>query len=649
MNIVIRIIVISFIIILPSILFTQETVQSEGDLSLESLLNVKISTAAKFDQTMSEVPASVTIITSEEIDQFGYRTLSEVLSNINGFYTSNDRNYEYIGARGFSRPTDYNDRILLLLDGHTLNENFYGSSGIGFDLGINMDNIDRIEIVRGPGSVVYGTGAMFAVINIITKKGITTDGVKLSIEGGNPGRIQGSVVYGKNFGDDLDIVFSGIAGDIKGDNLYYDEYNNPPDNDGISRNLDWEKYIGIQSTIDYHSFTFSGHLVSRKKGVPTGAYGIIFNDDRAQTLDERGFLELKYDGKIGTDKNIMVRGYFDHYYYNGKYPNDILNGDANYGKWVGSEIQFRWDIETSNRLTMGVEYKNSIQAKYHLWDIDTTYFENNFPYHNFSFYIQDEIQALENVFVTIGMRRDAYSTGGKATTPRLGVIYNPIKTGTLKLLYGEAFRFPNVYETSYEDYFSGHIANPNLKPEKITTAEIIWEQRLADILLGTLSLFNYNMRDLIDSDTVRFNNTGHIRTNGLEISLNARLSTGINCYGNYTFQDAKYLGIGNQQLTNSPNHLLNFGFRVPILKNISTTTQLHYESERQTVYDTKTKPFLTTNVNLSFHPLWDRFELSILARNIFNVKYKIPGGYEHTQPAIQQDGRTLTAKINFKI
>jgi len=166
------------------------------DYSLEELLNIEICTAAKCEQRIMEAPSSVTIITSEDIERYGYQTLEDVLKSIGGFYVSNDRNYGYVGVRGFSRPTDYNNRILLLLNGHTLNDRVYGSAFIDATVGIDLSHIERIEIVRGPGSALYGTSAMFAVMNIITKPGADVDGLKLSIETGSYGRIQGGLAFG---------------------------------------------------------------------------------------------------------------------------------------------------------------------------------------------------------------------------------------------------------------------------------------------------------------------------------------------------------------------------------------------------------------------------------------------------------------------
>jgi len=148
----------------------QTVEQDIQNVSLDSLLNIQISTAAKYEQTSREAASSVTIITADDIQCYDYQTLDEALRSVRGFYTRYDRNYMYLGVRGFSRPADYGSRVLLLINGHTVNENFYSSAFIGTDFCFDMNMIERIEIVRGPGSALYGNAAMFSVINIITTK-----------------------------------------------------------------------------------------------------------------------------------------------------------------------------------------------------------------------------------------------------------------------------------------------------------------------------------------------------------------------------------------------------------------------------------------------------------------------------------------------
>jgi len=135
-----------------------------ADRALDSLLNTRISSASKYSQTAAEAPASVTIVTADEIRLHGYTDLEELLESVRAMYITNDHNYAYLGTRGFSRPADYNSRVLLMVDGHTVNEKLWGGAGIGSDFPLNLDAVERIEIVRGPGSVIMHTHRDVAMV-----------------------------------------------------------------------------------------------------------------------------------------------------------------------------------------------------------------------------------------------------------------------------------------------------------------------------------------------------------------------------------------------------------------------------------------------------------------------------------------------------
>ena len=113
----------------------------------------------------------MTIVTAEDIRTFGWRTLAEALTSVRGFYTTNDRNYTYVGVRGFGRPSDYNNRVLVLVNGHRFNDNVYDQALVGNEFPIDLALVERIEIIRGPGSALYGTSAFFAVINVVAASG----------------------------------------------------------------------------------------------------------------------------------------------------------------------------------------------------------------------------------------------------------------------------------------------------------------------------------------------------------------------------------------------------------------------------------------------------------------------------------------------
>src|SRR5258708_17332257 len=139
------------------------------DLPLDALLNTRISTAAKYEQRVTDVPASVTVITAEEIARNGWHTLAEALAFVPGVTLTYDRAYTYLGLRGVGLPGDYNNRFLILLNGEPMLDGVAGAIDTGTALGVALSTLARIEFVRGPGSVLYGSGAKFRLINLRVK------------------------------------------------------------------------------------------------------------------------------------------------------------------------------------------------------------------------------------------------------------------------------------------------------------------------------------------------------------------------------------------------------------------------------------------------------------------------------------------------
>jgi iron complex outermembrane receptor protein len=622
------------------------------DISLDSLLNIQITTASKYWQTTSDAPASVTIITSKEIERYGYRTLDEVLASVRGFYTSYDRNYSYIGVRGFSRPTDYNNRLLLLLNGHSMNETVYGAASGGTDFVLPLSAIDHIEIVRGPGSSLYGTSAMFAVVNIITNNGAMFDGMLFRGELGSFGMKKASFHLGNEFDFGLNLSLSGTVGDVDGQDLYFAEFDSDSTNSGVANNLDWDKFFGVFSNVEYKSFTLLGFYSKREKGIPTASYFTIFNNPNSHTFDSRSFLDAQYKYFVSDDKTISARGYYDMYAYNGQFayePDD--NFEFTDGKWWGGELQFRWDVVANNRIVVGSEWKKTESADFR-YRMGSLYFSRNTPFSVFSAFLQDEFQFSKNLFVTVGIRRDNYSTVGSSTNPRGAIVYHPLKNSTIKFLYGEAFRAPNPYEMMYEDSSTQHIRSRNLQPEKIRTEELVLEHRFSDEVFVVASLYEYRVNDLIDTkmnddSSTQFQNVDETEALGLELETNIRLKNGLRSYFNYATQHTDDENT-HQRLSNSPQHIFKSGISYTFPYHIIGAVECYYETERITVFETTTRPYALTNFHCSTVQFADHLKLALLVRNVFDVRYANPGGYEHTQPSILQDGRNFTFIVEYK-
>lgn len=648
---------------LPSDSLAQEREPDPG-MYLDSLLNIKINTAAKHMQTSAEAPASITIITSSDIEQYGYRTLDEAVARVRGFYTTYDRNYTFIGVRGFSRPSDYNNRILLLLNGHTLNDNFYGSALIGSETAIDMNSIDRIEVVRGPGSALYGSGAMFAVINIITKTGLTLDGVHAAADIGSFGRRTGSVTYGKKLDNNLDLTLSLLATRTDGQDLFFPEFADDTETQGIARNADWERSFGTRASLLWNNLSFEGFYSNREKGIPTASFETIFGDPRAQTGDERGFASLKYAKDLSPSHGIMVRGYYDWYHYNGTYPYESLFWDATDGHWFGGEVQYRWDPSASHRLIFGAEAVYNPRSDYRTYDEETTYFIDNFPYSLYSLFAQDEFQISAELLLTLGLRLDHHSKIGTSFVPRASLVYTTEAAGTLKFLFGEAFRNPNMYELNYYDLFTDFIANHELDREHIRTFEFVWERRFGEIFHSAASLYYYRMENLIDptadpdSPQLQHQNIGTAVARGLEWEFGFRFNPSTHGFVSIGHQLAE-TEVSGMELTNSPSNMVRAGLTHSLTRLVSLAYEWRYQSRRRTVAGSFTSPFSTLDATLRIHPFkneslalpaWlERVEAVFLVRNLFDRSYSTPGGLEHLQASLQQDGRSFAVRIEVEL
>jgi outer membrane receptor for ferrienterochelin and colicins len=166
----------------------QPTQDDLGKESMEDLVKMNVDSdygATKFLQKAEDAASSISVVTADEIQKHGYRTLAEVLKSVSGFYVINDRNYSYVGVRGLSVPGDYNARILFLVDGHRVNDNIFDGAYVSTEFPVDIDLIERIEIIRGPDSSAYGTGAFAAVINVITKRGRDLKALEFSAEAGS--------------------------------------------------------------------------------------------------------------------------------------------------------------------------------------------------------------------------------------------------------------------------------------------------------------------------------------------------------------------------------------------------------------------------------------------------------------------------------
>jgi iron complex outermembrane receptor protein len=635
-----------------------------SEASLEELMKIKVQSvygASKYLQKVTQAPAAVTILDAEEIKKHGYRTLADALRSVRGLYVTYDRNYSYVGVRGFNRPGDYNTRILLLVDGHRTNENVYELTYFGTEFPIDIDLIDRIEVIRGPSSSIYGTNAFFAVVNVVTRKGANLKGAEASGELASYGTLKGRISYGAKLKNGLEVLLSGTVYDSQGhERLYFSEFDDPTTHNGFAENVDDDQYHQFFANLSYRDFTVRGVYGSREKGIPAATFGTIFNDSRSRTVDSRGWIEFQYMHGIGDTRSLTARAYYDQYEFNGSYVYDyseseipwpVVNKDLAHGKWWGGEVKFIQTLPGWNKLTLGSEYRRNLRQNLKNYDLDppALYLDIRKKSTVWGLYFQDEVWVRKDLVLNLGLRHDRYPTFGGTTNPRLALIYSPLEKAAFKFLYGEAFRAPSVYEVFYQ--VEGFKPNAALRPEKIRTFEIVWEQYVGERFRLSASGFHYGVRDLIDqvldsNGDLIFLNSARVDAKGVEMELEKKWAWGLESRLSYAYQDAALQNGG--PLSNSPKHLGLINVSAPLAKRKAFAGfDLQYMSKRRTLAGNYAGAHAVPNFTLFSQNLLKGWEISATVYNLFGRRYGDPAGVGFLQDIIEQDGRSFRLKASY--
>lgn len=639
-----------------------------ADLSLEQLATVKVATvygASKHEQTVTEAPSDVSIVTAEDIKLSGYRTLTEILNGVEGFYTTSDRSYNYIGVRGFNRPGDFGGRLLICIDGHRINDPIFDSAFNGMEFPLDVDLIERVEIIRGPGSSLYGNNAIFGVINVITRRGQEFGGVEASGSYGSFDTYTGRLSYGNRFRNGVELALSGTYFNSEGhDSLFYPEFSRF--NNGLANNLDGSQAGSGFASISYRDFALEGGFAQRDKTLPTAAYGAVFADPRSKILDQRAFTDFKFHHQFERELELSARLYFDSYLYkalaplpefdynDARYPGQItLNRDHDNAKSLGQEVQLTKTLWEQHRLTGGVDYRHDFNLNQHNFDEGSgfNYVNDSSTADTVGVYAQDEYAILPNLILNAGLRYDYFSSFGSTINPRAALIYTPWTNSTFKAIYGQAYRAPNAYELYYEA--PGYTANPNLEPETSRSYELDYEQVLTPNLRLTSAFFYYKINDLITfredaNGNSTFGNLAGATSLGAEAGLEANWAKGWRARLSYTYADARDSET-DQWLSNSPRHVAKFNFTAPLWQDkVFANLELLCLSNRRTVRGNTASGYVIANATLFSREIVKGLEFSASVYNLLDHKFGDPVSGDFLQDTIQQDGRSFRVKLTYR-
>lgn len=631
------------------------------ELPLEQLLTLEVSTASKFAQPLREAPSAVTVITAADIRAYGYRTLADILRSVPGLYITDDRNYSYVGARGFARPGDYNTRVLLLVDGYRVNEGIYDGAYVDTSFIVDVGLIERVEFAPGPGSAIYGGNAFFGVVNVITRNGKEMDGGELVAAAGSYDSYGGRVSYGQRSAAGLDVLVSASGYASEGEDLYFPEFDDPVSNNGVAVNLDGDRSQRFFGKLAWQEFTFETGYSSRTKDIPTASYFQVFNQPGSRTTDDQYFASLRYERALAATLDLQAMAYYGQYEYYGQYMYGTANQDGGHGAWWGTELRLLSKAFAGHKLLVGGEFRHDLRRDQENYDTNpfTAYLWDNRSKQGYAVYAQDEWSVTASTIVNLGVRHDGSDEDESSTNPRLALIQKFGDKTTAKLLYGTAFRSPNAYEKYYVTDSGNYKQNPNLGPEDIKTAELVLEHYLDNDFRVTGSVFSYRIDNLISltldsSDGLLvFENLGEVSTRGVELQAERVWAGGARLRASYSRQQAEDEGTG-QWLPNSPDHLAKLNLTVPLAPKWFAGVEWQYVSERLAPAGARVDAYSVTNLTLRADQLVKNLEIAATAFNLFDADYADPASEEHADilgrqlVQIPQNGRNVRLKLTYR-
>jgi len=600
--------------------------------------------ASQFQLAVDEAPASVTVITQEELRAFGYQTLPEALQAVRGFYFTDDRIYSYIGLRGLSPSGDFNTRILILWDGHPMNDAWLAQGFCARDLDVDLGEVDRIEIVRGPASILYGSGAVFGVVNVVPRErvgGGRTADASVGAGGQNGAKVRATGGLG---GDERGVLLGAAVFDSKGA-----EVTDVP-GQGPMRGSDGELALGASARAHWGPFSVAGKANRRVKQVPTAPGDAEFGLPGTNYMDERAFAEGRFQKELGR-LLLDVRGAYDHYWYVGKYArSDSPVEEAGGAEWAGAEVRAGVRLSEGNRLGLSMQG----QAQWIRQVPSGSDQPQNVQRTFLSATVLDEWHLHPRVFVQAGVRADKYMDLEQiALSPRAALVLRPYEGGLTKLIAGRAFRAPTVYENYVSDQVPGG-PWPAPGPEIITTLEAEHSHDLTPGLRLTGGAFFNLVQGLIRMGTANpdpcdsqycnpySNSAADVSAAGLELHLRWQPGRFTLVEGSYSY--VALGGPGRTEASAYPTHLGSARALLPLRQGfVRLAAEATYQSNRCDEEGHCAGESVLANLGLSGDFGSVRWFAGV--RNLLDERFRVPIAFESGNGMMAQYGRSFWVEL----
>jgi len=632
-----------------------------ADFSLEQLSSMEVSGVSKSAERVLNAPAAVTVITSDEIRAQGFRTLADVLNVAPGFFTYSDRAYSYVGIRGFAPIESFNSRVLLLVDGCPLNDDVFQQALLGNEAVVDLNLVDRIEIIPGPSSSVYGTNAFLGVINVITKTPAQVNsggqawfgsgaehGASASLSAGAGENTRYLLQVSGMGSNGMDVVFAPQPGIASGARV--------ADADGFDVVRAFAKVIHENLRLN---FGFS----ERRQNAGFGLFGDVMGNTASFVADGTTFGDLRYDGTLGNSTDYALRASAAQY----RSQRDVVDPYGNVpgfppmlagvapitDDWVDTEATATHRFSPGNRLIVGAEVRRDLRERITYSNaFQGTFLDARRSDTRLGVYAQSDIEWSPHWSTSIGVRDDADSGQANRLNPRLALVWKPTADQALKLLAGTAFRDPSFWEKDFQQPPLLNLPNPSLVPERVHTLDLVYQAQVTALTSLSLTAFRYRAYRLIDNTvvnplagTLQYQNAAAAKAEGADLALDTRLLPTLRARlsAEYVFPSDD----DGDRLENAPRLSGRLGLDQKLGGEWHLAAEALFEGRRLAIDNSSTLPsFVVANLAVSSvpHPGHPYFSLGLY--NVFGRGYAQPvAGWQGD--SVNQLGFTWRATVGY--
>jgi outer membrane receptor protein involved in Fe transport len=513
-----------------------------ASMDIEKLMDLNVTTASRFEDKLSDAPGIMSVVTRDELLRFGGMTLGEILQRVPGLTgtTQNFTDRSMVAARGDQTGTD-GSHILFLINGRPTREVMEG--GIISDLleSFPVAILERIEVIRGPGSVLYGSNAYSAVINLITQTPDSHRATSVALGGPN-GAVASSTEFFYKRGN-FNAVGAAQLHDAPDWPLTYVV---PPSQRDLPfaphvptvQDVDIaDRGVGAYAGLEYKGLSFMSSFTEwQTTGFAQGTVG--------ETRLTRAFANLGYDHQVTPkwDANFNLT-FTRTTFFEASYPSVVRNSDEGIIEYTNL-----FTLSSKDRLTAGI-LANRVEGLELYTGVSPPAVTAEGRRPGGAFYAQIDHQLLNNLKLIAGFQSNKIGRIPLNTVPRFGAIWAPTSRTSLKALFGEAFRAPSLDETLLNR--PGIAGNPNLKPEKIATFDLGFGYQADHIQLG-LDFFHSHLTDSIVTSSGLYTNLGSATFNGFEVEGKFFFWKDFFFQGSTLYQ-ANHNGTGMTNVTPIPN------------------------------------------------------------------------------------------------